>query len=87
MVNISLWESGAVTRRSRLINRGSLLTPHLLQSHNPRTGNAEVVVRCRSGPGKAKPQAGRISVLAGLEGRLQACMTETQLFLSGGTCF
>lgn len=87
MVNISLWVSGAVTRRSRLIDRGSLLPPHLLQSHNPRTGSAEVVVRCRSGPGKAKPQAGRISVLAGLEGRLQACMTETQLFLSGGTCF
>lgn len=27
MVNISLWVSGAVTRRSRLIDRGSLLPP------------------------------------------------------------
>lgn len=76
MVNMSLRESGAVARRSRLIDRRSLLTPSSLLSQNPLLNDAGIDVRHRSGHDKAKPQSGRISALAGREGRLRACYTK-----------
>jgi len=39
----------------------------------PAKRDTEASVRCRSGHDKAKPQSGRISALAGREGRLRAC--------------
>lgn len=39
----------------------------------PAKSDTEACVRCRSGHDKAKPQSGRISALAGREGRLRAC--------------
>ncbi|ELG3277747.1 hypothetical protein RN004_003849 [Salmonella enterica] len=42
----------------------------------PAKSDTEAFVRCRSGHDKAKPQSGRISALAGREGRLRACYTE-----------
>jgi hypothetical protein len=41
--------------------------------HKPAKNDTEASVRCRSGHDKAKPQSGRISALAGHQGRLQAC--------------
>lgn len=39
----------------------------------PAKSDTVMVVRCRSGHDKAKPQSGRISALAGRKGRLRAC--------------
>lgn len=39
----------------------------------PAESNTEAFVRRRSGHDKAKPPSGRISALAGREGRLRAC--------------
>ena len=44
----------------------------------PAESNAEAFVRRRSGPDKALPQSGRISALAGREGRLRACTQNFQ---------
>ncbi|HGV1180035.1 TPA: hypothetical protein ACNBZU_004597 [Escherichia coli] len=54
----------------------------------PAKSDTEASVRCRSGHDKAKPQSGRISALAGRQGRLRACysilpakqLTATQMF-------
>lgn len=73
MLNVALLVNGAEARRSRLIDRRSLLSSLSLISDNPQTESAEISVRCRSGPGKAKPPLGRISALAGRKGRLRAC--------------
>lgn len=75
MLNVALLVNGAVARRSRLIDRRSLLTPPSLLSQNPLSNDAGIDVRCRSGHDKAKPQAGRISALVGRQGRLWACYT------------
>lgn len=55
MVNMSLRVSGAVARRSRLIDRRSLLNPHPLKSYNPLIDCSGTDVRHRSGHDKAKP--------------------------------
>lgn len=44
----------------------------------PAESNIEAFVRRRSGHDKAKPQSGRISALAGREGRLRACTENFQ---------
>ena len=75
---MTLRVSGAEARRSRMIDRRSLLTPYSLESHNPLTDDSGADVRCRSGHGKAKPQPGRISALAGRQGRLRACYSYPQ---------
>lgn len=76
MLNVALLVNGAVARRSRLINRRSLLTPSFLLSLNPHLNDSGADVRCRSGHGKAMPQPGRISALVARKGRLRACKTK-----------
>lgn len=44
----------------------------------PAQSDTEACVRCRSGPDKAKPKSGRISALAGRQGRLRACTQHLQ---------
>lgn len=43
----------------------------------PAQSDTEAFVRRRSGHGKAKPQSGRISALAGRQGRLRARYSRT----------
>ena len=44
----------------------------------PAESNTEAFVRRRSGHDKAQPQSGRISALAGRQGRLRACTQHLQ---------
>lgn len=44
----------------------------------PAKSDTEAAVRRRSGHDKAKPPSGRISALAGREGRLRACTQNSQ---------
>ncbi len=55
------------------ITAKAVITPFLLSPIFLAKSDTEVFVRCRSGHDKAKPQSGRISALAGREGRLRAC--------------
>ena len=59
------------------ITASAVITPTLQSLDNPALSREEASVRHRSGHDKAKPQSGRISALAGRQGRLRAC---TQYF-------
>ena len=78
MINMALSLNGAVARRSRLIDRRSLLTPHPCKAIT--RGHTAQVLMCAVGvvPTRVYPQSGRISALAGRKGRLRACMTNCQ---------
>ncbi len=78
MINMALSLNGAVARRSRLrIERDRQSPFHPVKPYPLKTMKKQL---CAVGvvPTRVYPQSGRISALAGREGRLRACMTNCQ---------
>lgn len=76
---------GALRRRppqrsedEKSITALAVIPPCLLSPIYPAKSDTEASVRRRSGHDKALPQSGRISALAGREGRLRACTQNLQ---------
>ena len=73
MINMALSLNGAVARRSRLIDRRSLLTLPIPAKLYPLKTMKKQLCAVGVVTTRFYPQSGRISALAGREGRLRAC--------------